>query len=137
MLHTAIVGAVFTVHLMSLASSSVSEKLSRQDGNVATGQLVFNNACRTCHTTRKGDNRLGPHLNKLIGRKAGSLPDYGYSSAMKSADFVWDEAKLNRFIANPDEIVPGNNMKPYGGLASSDDRAKVIAFLLSLSIDDK
>jgi len=73
----------------------------------------------------------GPHLNKIIGRKAGSLPDYGYSSAMKSADFVWDEAKLNRFIANPDEIVPGNNMKPYGGLALADDRAKVIAFLLS------
>ena len=56
---------------------------------------------------------------------------------MKSADFIWDEAKLNRFIANPDEIVPGNNMKPYGGLASSDDRAKVIAFLLSLGTDDK
>jgi hypothetical protein len=43
------------------------------------------------------------------------------------------EAKLSRFIANPDEIVPGNNMKPYGGLASADDRAKVIAFLQSLT----
>jgi cytochrome c len=56
---------------------------------------------------------------------------------MKSADFIWDEAKLNRFIANPDEIVPGNNMKPYGGLAPSDDRAKVIAFLLPPATDDK
>jgi cytochrome c len=52
---------------------------------------------------------------------------------MKGADFVWDEAKLNRFIASPDEMVPGNNMKPYGGLASADDRAKVIAFLQSLT----
>jgi cytochrome c len=92
-----------------------------------------NNACRTCHTPREGDNRLGPHLHKIVGRKAGSLPNYGYSSAMKSADFVWDEAKLNRFIANPDEIVPGNNMKPYGGLASADDRAKILAFLRSLT----
>jgi cytochrome c len=100
---------------------------------VAKGQLVFNNACRTCHTTKEGDNRLGPHLYKIVGRKAGSLPNYGYSSAMKSADFVWDEAKLNRFIANPDEIVPGNNMKPYGGLASADDRAKILAFLRSLT----
>ena len=100
---------------------------------MAKGQLVFNNACRTCHTTKEGDNRLGPHLNKVIGRKAVSLPDYGYSSAMKSADFVWDEAKLNRFIANPDEIVPGNNMKPYGGLASAGDRAKILAFLRSLT----
>src|SRR5215813_4626312 len=116
MLRTAIIGAVCAALLNLSASSSVCENLSRQDGNVATGQLVFNNACRTCHTTKEGDHRLGPHLYQIVGRKAGSLPNYGYSSAMKSADFVWDEAKLNRFIANPDEIVPGNNMKPYGGL---------------------
>ena len=48
---------------------------------------------------------------------------------MKEADFVWDEEKLDRFIANPDEVIPGNNMKPYGGLASREDRAKIIAFL--------
>jgi len=52
---------------------------------------------------------------------------------MKSAGFVWDEEKLTRFIANPDETVPGNNMKPYGGLASADDRAKILAFLRSLT----
>jgi cytochrome c len=52
---------------------------------------------------------------------------------MRSADFVWDKEKLDRFIANPDAVVNGNNMKPYGGLASSDDRAKVIAFLESLA----
>ena len=50
---------------------------------------------------------------------------------MKDAGFVWDEEKLSRFIANPDETVPGNNMKPYGGLASPDDKAKVVAFLRS------
>ena len=103
-----------------------------QGADAASAQLVFNNACRTCHTTKESDNRLGPHLDKIIGRKAGSLPDYGYSSAMKGADFVWDEEKLERFIANPDELVPGNNMKPYSGLASPDDRTKVIAFLKSV-----
>ena len=133
MLCTVIVAAACTTQPTLSGSSSASEKLSGQDRDAATGQLVFNNACRTCHTTRKGDNRLGPHLNKIIGRKAGSLPDYGYSSAMKSADFVWDEAKLNRFIANPDDIVPGNNMKPYGGLASAEDRAKILTFLRSLT----
>jgi cytochrome c len=100
-----------------------------QGTEAASGQLAFNNACRTCHVVREGDNRLGPNLNKVVGRKAGSLPGYNYSSAMKEADFVWDEAKLDRFIANPDEVVAGNNMKPYGGLASKDDRAKIIAFL--------
>jgi len=94
-----------------------------------SGQQAFNNACRTCHMVREGDNRLGPNLYRVVGRKAGSLPDYAFSSAMKEADFVWDEQKLDRFIANPDEVVPGNNMKPFGGLPSSDDRKKIIAFL--------
>ena len=49
----------------------------------ASGQQAFNNACRTCHMVREGDNRLGPNLHKVVGRKAGSLPDYGFSSAMK------------------------------------------------------
>lgn len=93
------------------------------------GQLAFNNACRTCHTMREGDNRLGPNLHRIMGRKAGSLPNYGYSSAMKDADLVWDKATLDRFIANPDQVVPGHNMKPYGGIASAEDRAKIVAYL--------
>jgi cytochrome c len=95
----------------------------------ASGQQAFNNACRTCHVTREGDNRLGPNLYKIIGRKAGSLPDYNYSSAMKEAGFVWDEEKLDRFIENPDQVVSGNSMKPYSGVPSSDERRKIIAFL--------
>jgi cytochrome c len=112
---------------------SLSQEQAPQGKEAASEQQVFNNACRTCHTTKEGDNRQGPNLYKIIGRKAGSLPDYSYSSAMKGADFVWDEEKLERFIANPDEVVPGNNMKPYSGLASTDDRTKVITFLKSVS----
>jgi cytochrome c len=54
---------------------------------------------------------------------------------MKGADFVWDKEKLDRFIAKPDEVVPGNNMKPYGGLTSAEDRARVIMFLESPNTD--
>jgi len=94
------------------------------------GQIAFNNACRTCHSIREGDNRLGPSLHGVIGRKAGSLPAYNnYSDSMKKADLVWDKSNLDRFIANPDQVVPGNNMKPYGGLASAEERAKILAFL--------
>ena len=124
MYRTVVIVAVCATYLTPSPSSSA---------DVESGQLIFNNACRTCHTTNKGDNRLGPNLYKIVGRKAGSLPNYAYSSAMKGADFIWDEAKLNRFVANPNEIVPGNNMKPYGGLASTNERAKVIAFLQSLT----
>jgi cytochrome c len=117
------------VYMLSL-SCSLSQELVSQGGEAAAERQVFNNACRTCHTIKKGDNRLGPNLYKIIGRTAGSLPDYNYSGAMKGAGFVWDEKKLEHFITNPDEIVPGNNMKPYSGIASADDTRKVIAFLL-------
>ena len=94
------------------------------------GQIAFNNACRTCHTVREGDNRLGPSLSGVIGRKAGSLPSYNnYSESMKKADLVWDKNNLDRFIANPDQVVPGNNMKPYGGIASAEERTKIIEYL--------
>jgi cytochrome c len=111
-----------------LSSPSALPQASQGTEDVS-GQQAFNNACRTCHIVREGDNRLGPNLHKIVGRKAGSLPDYAFSSAMKEAGFVWDEEKLDRFMANPDEVVPGNSMKPYGGLPSSDDRKKIIAFL--------
>ncbi len=110
-----------------LASPSALPQASQGEAN--SGQQAFNNACRTCHVVREGDNRLGPNLHKIVGRKAGSLPGYAFSSAMKEAGFVWDEEKLDRFIANPDQVVAGNSMKPYGGLSSSDDRKKIIAFL--------
>jgi len=112
-----------------MACLLLSSSASAQGADAAAGQQVFNNACRTCHTVRDGDNRQGPNLYKIIGRKAGSLPGYGYSSAMKEADIVWDADKLDRFMATPDAVVSGNNMKPFGGVASADERAKVIAFL--------
>jgi cytochrome c len=93
------------------------------------GQLMFNNACRTCHVVKQGDNRLGPNLYKIIGRLAGSVDGYDYSSALENAEFVWDEKTLDRFIANPEQAVPGNNMRPFGGISSKEDRAKIIAFL--------
>jgi cytochrome c2 len=71
------IGAVCIVYVMLPVSSSVP-----QERDVASGQLVFNNVCRTCHTTREGDNRLGPNLYKIVGRKAGSLQNYGHASAI-------------------------------------------------------
>jgi cytochrome c len=93
------------------------------------GEAAFNNACRTCHTTRPGDNRLGPHLAGVIGRKAGAVEDYSYSAAMKGAGLTWDEATLDKFIANPDAVVQGNNMKPYTGIQDAAQRKAIIMFL--------
>ena len=117
------------IAILAAAILTLTAAVATSGTDVDAGQLLFNNACRTCHSVKEGDNRLGPSLHNVLGRKAGSLPNYGYSSAMKNADFVWDKGKLDRFITNPDEVVTGNNMKPFGGVASADDRAKIIAFL--------
>jgi cytochrome c2 len=84
------VALAYSTCMILLSSSAVPQVPARTGADAASGQLIFNNACRTCHTTKEGDNRLGPNLHDIIGRKAGSLPNFGYSSAMKGADFVWD-----------------------------------------------
>lgn len=118
-----VVGAGALMLLLSAPSS-----LAQQSANDDAGKQAFNNSCRTCHSIREGDNRLGPNLNKIVGRKAGSLPDYNYSSSMKEAGFVWDQDRLTRFMVKPDEVVSGHKMQPYGGI-SADEAAKVVAYL--------
>jgi cytochrome c len=108
-----------------------ASELAAQAGDPDAGKLIFNNACRTCHTLTSGDARLGPDLDGIIGREAGSGHGYAYSSAMKGAGLHWDEATLDRFIADPQAVVPNNNMKPFAGISSQQDRANLIAFLKS------
>lgn len=125
-LHT-VVGAGALTLLLAAPSS-----LAQQPASDDAAHQAFNNSCRTCHSVKEGDNRLGPNLNKIVGRKAGSLPNYNYSSSMKDAGFVWDQDKLTRFMVKPDEVVSGNKMQPYGGV-SAEEAAKVIAYLQAAS----
>ena len=115
--------------VIALSAEALGQETVGRGAGPDDGQLAFNNACRTCHTLKEGDNRLGPNLHKIVGRKAGSVSNYGYSSSMKDADLVWDKAALDRFIANPDQVVSGHKMKPYGGINSAEERAKIVAFL--------
>ncbi|WP_404979161.1 c-type cytochrome [Bradyrhizobium sp. SHOUNA76] len=119
----AVAGAGALTLLLSAPSS-----LAQQPAGDDQGHQAFNNSCRTCHSVKEGDNRLGPNLNKIVGRKAGSLPNYNYSSSMKDAGFVWDQDKLTRFMVKPDEVVSGNKMQPYGGV-SAEEAGKVVAYL--------
>jgi cytochrome c len=108
--------------LALLCSAAVAQDAS-------DAQIAFNNHCRTCHVTDEGDHRLGPSLHDIIGREAGSVAGYGHSAAMTDANVVWNEATLDRFLENPDAVVPGNNMKPFSGIADAEERAKIIAHL--------
>jgi cytochrome c len=93
---------------------------------------VFNNHCRTCHSVKEGDNRLGPSLHNIYGAKAGSVPGYAnYSQSMKTSGVTWDEATLDRFIENPEQVVPNNNMKPYKGIPDPAVRRQIVDYFKS------
>jgi cytochrome c len=95
-----------------------------------SGQAAFNNNCRTCHSTKEGDNRLGPSLSHIVGAKAAAQSGYAnYSEAMKTAGITWDEQTLDRFIANPESVVPNNNMKPFKGVPDAAVRKAIIEYL--------
>lgn len=97
-------------------------------GDVSHGATVFAR-CAACHSISKTSiGGIGPNLAGVVGRKAGSLPGYRYSSAMKNSGLVWNEATLARFLAAPSQVVPGTKMT-FTGLSSPKDRVDVIALL--------
>ncbi len=119
--------------LATLVGMSATTLGAEADGKAKAGQLAFNNHCRTCHSVKEGDNRLGPTMHGIIGRKAGTVPDYAaYSGAMKGAGITWDEATLEKFIADPEAVVRNNNMKPYKGIPDAKVRKQIVDYLASL-----
>jgi len=91
------------------------------------GKVLFQ-GCAACHSERS--DSLGPNLRGVFNRKAAALEDFRYSNAMKRANFVWDEANLHAYIADPQRKVKGNRM-PFGGLTSPTDVDDIVAYLKS------
>ena len=92
------------------------------------GRLLYLQ-CRACHEMRPtGAALVGPHLGGLLGRKVAGVEGFGYSSALRAQDFVWDRARLDAWLAAPGKMVPGNTMA-FAGIAAEADRAALIAYL--------
>jgi cytochrome c len=100
-------------------------------GDAAKGENVFKK-CKICHQVGDGaKNQVGPQLNGVIGRKAGSLEGFSYSPAMKEAGekgIVWNAENIAKYIENPRDFIPKNKMA-FVGLKKEDERADVIAYL--------
>lgn len=95
------------------------------------GQDVFADNCAVCHSPDAGTNKLGPSLFGVVGRKSGSIADYTYAPAMKNAGLTWDAATLDKYVTDPQSVVPGTKML-FPGLKSADDRKALIQYLSSL-----
>ena len=98
------------------------------EGDPAHGQQIYESRCIACHSPDA--NRVGPMHRGVFGRKAGSLPDYTYSKALKGTDFVWNDQTLDRWLTNPQAFVPGQKMNFK--VVKPEDRADIIAYLKSL-----
>ena len=101
--------------------------LARADGDPVRGEARFQE-CAACHKLEAGVNNVGPSLHGIFTRKAGEIADFRYSPAMKRSGIVWTPETLDKYIADPQAMVPANRM-PYAGLASANDRADLVAYL--------
>jgi cytochrome c len=96
-------------------------------GDPAHGKTLYQ-ACQACHSI--DDNDLGPRHRGVVGRRAGSVADYNYSSALKNSGLTWDPTTLDRWLSNPSALVPGTKM--YFTMPDAQARADIIAYLAEL-----
>ena len=108
--------------LVASASASGAEKSAP---DAARGEQIYAR-CLACHALAY--DRVGPRHCGLFGRRAGSVPQFSYSPAMKKSGIVWNDKTLDRFLTQPLKMVPGSAMT-YDGVADPKERADLIAYL--------
>ena len=120
-------GLAFMVVICTSTAAIVSK--AEAAGDAAAGEHVFAR-CVVCHSPKAGENKIGPSLAGVFGRKSGSAPGYDYSPALKSAGITWDERELDKYLSNPPADVHGTKM--VISVPNAEDRQNVIAYLKTL-----
>lgn len=111
--------------LLAAVAALPSGSAAAPTGDPTHGEEIYAR-CVACHSLAY--DRTGPRHCGLFGRRAGSVPGFGYSPAMARAAIVWNEKTLERFVASPATVVPGTAMG-YAGIADPQERADLIAWL--------
>jgi cytochrome c len=126
---------MFTLHAkcgIALALVVVSAILFDGTGhaqNSARGKEVFEKRCVGCHAL--DSEKEAPRLRGVYGRTSGSVPSFTYSDALKKAQIKWDDASLDKWLTDPEKLVPNNDMAFH--LGSAEERGQIIAYLKTLS----
>ena len=121
-------GRLIEMLAAALTLSTVLSPALAAEGNAARGQRVFG-ACAACHSLEPDRNMSGPSLAGLWNRKAGGLASFQrYSPALKSSSVVWGDQTLDAWLADPQQVVPGNTMT-FPGVKDATQRADLLAFL--------
>jgi cytochrome c len=120
--------------LVALLAVAGAGEASAQDA--AAGEKVFS-TCKLCHQIgENAKNAVGPVLNGVIGRKAGTVAGYSYSDANKNSGITWDEVTFREYIKDPKAKVPGTKMA-YAGLKDEQKINDLLAFLKQFDADGK
>lgn len=112
---------------LSLVASATTAQAD-PSGDPAHGKTIYQQVCAACHSVEY--NGVGPAHKNVFGKRAGTQPNYTYSPALAASGLTWTESNLNRWLTNPEAMVPGQKMGI--SVASTGDRADVIAYLKSL-----
>lgn len=96
---------------------------------IAQGAALYESRCIACHSVDA--NRVGPMHQGVVGRKAGSVPDYPYSEALKKSSVIWNAATLDQWLKNPEAFIPGQMMGV--SVSNAEDRKALISYLKSIS----
>ena len=122
---------VWVLGLLALALSTGTSRAQ----DAAAGQQVFKRLCSPCHDIGANAKvKLGPPLNGVDGRKAGTLEGYNYSQANKSSGITWDGESFSKYIRAPMQVMPGTRMA-FVGLKNDKDVADLWAYLKQIGPD--
>ena len=119
----------FRLGRLALSLAGLGAPIGGRAASVEAGRQVFAQ-CAACHSV-DGRNGVGPSLQGVLGRPAGSVPGFRYSRALKTSGKTWDADTLSAYVANPQAVVPGNHM-PFSGLPDAGQRADLLAYLATL-----
>jgi cytochrome c len=123
-------GAAIVLLLLALV---VFPKISSAAEEADLGKQLFEKRCTGCHSLDR--NKEGPNLKGVYGRQAGTAPNFNYSTALKSANFVWDDQRLEKWLTDTQSLVEDNNMDFH--VPKPEERAAIIGYLKSLSSPQK
>jgi cytochrome c len=96
-----------------------------EDGSTEDGKQLFTRRCGGCHAL--DHDQTGPRLGNVYGRKAGSVPTFRYSDALKTTQITWNDALLDKWLTDPESVVPDTDMEFH--VPKADERAAIIRFL--------
>jgi cytochrome c len=109
------------------APAAAPQAAQEAPSRLASAPAAFGQ-CASCHSLEPGRHGIGPSLFAIYGTKAGDIPEYNFSPMLKASGLTWDDATLDRWLAEPMQMVPGTKMT-YAGLKDPAKRAEIIAFL--------